>query len=299
MFPAVIDEYEAPATVTEVLDLMQRHGENAKLIAGGQSLVPMMRLRFVRPDCLIDLNRLGGDDRELLGGIRVRDGRLEIGAMVTHADLVVDPLVVEHALVLSTVATGVADLQIRNRGTIGGSLAHADHAADYPPVVLALGADLELRSSTGSRNVPAEEFFVGSLVTALQPDELLTTITLPVPSGVSGAAYVKHSVVTGDFAIANVCTYIELGDDGKVSSARIAVGGVLPKPTLAARAAEALLGNGPDADGEAGRIAAEDVASFGDTRASAEFRSALIRAGVAETVRRAFETARGRAANGS
>lgn len=290
MYPAPIDDYFAPAHLDEALTLVERYGDDAKVIAGGQSLLPMIKLRFVRPTCLVDLTRLSGDDGEQLRRLRVVDGLLEVGALVRHADLVDGALTAERLPILAAVARGVADLQVRNRGTIGGSLAHADHAADYPPVVLALRAVLEVRGSGGSRTVPAGEFFVGPLQTVMGTREILTGVRFPLPPKGTGIAYVKHSAVAGDFAIANACTYVETDPDGRVTTARVAVGGVLPRATLALNAAELLMsGAGPEA---AGQAAVEEVRTFGDTRASGEYRAVLIGAAVAQTAREAIAAAR-------
>ncbi len=291
MYPKPIEFYFAPATVSEALRLLGEYRGNGKLIAGGQSLVPLLKLRLVEIECLIDLNRIP----ELTEVREDRDG-LCLGPMMRHAEIATHPSIRASYPVLADAARAIGDPQIRNRGTVGGSLVHADPAADYPVAVLALNAQLTLAKATGeTRTLTAEEFFLGPLMTAVGDDELLTEIRLPKPAAHSGGAYAKHSVVAGDFAIISVAAQLTLSNDGRCERASIAVGGLASGPARAVRAAELLVGSELD-DGvlrKAGEIAAQEVEVGSDVRASTEYRRVLIKCYVPTVIRRAQERAGG------
>ncbi|HTY54979.1 MAG TPA: FAD binding domain-containing protein, partial [Candidatus Binataceae bacterium] len=206
MYPKPIERFFAPSTVSEALKLLGEYRGNAKLIAGGQSLMPMLKIRLLETQCLIDLNRVNG-----LAEIREDKDELRLGAMVRHADIEANPFIRANYPILNDAARVIGDPQIRNRGTIGGSLVHADPAADYPAALIALDARVRLTNSSGqSRTIPVSQFFVSPMVTATAEDELLTAIHLPKPPARSAGAYVKHSLVSGDFAIISVAAQLTI-----------------------------------------------------------------------------------------
>lgn len=291
MYPRPIERFFAPTTITEALRLIGEYRGNAKLIAGGQSLMPMLKVRLVETQCLIDLNRVQG-----LAEIREDGDGLCLGPMVRHADVAANPLIRASYPILADAARAIGDPQIRNRGTIGGSLVHADPVADYPAAVLALDARLTLtKSSAESRTVRASEFFRAPMITDIREDELLTMIRLPKPAAHSAGAYAKHSLVAGDFAIISVAAQLALGDSGRCEHARIVIGATASGAAPAVRASELLAGNKLD-DAlcrKAGEVAAQEVEVSSDVRASAQYRRELVKALVPTTIRRAQERAGG------
>lgn len=292
MIPAAF-AYDRATTVDEALDLLVTHGADAKLIAGGQSLLPLMKLRLARPDRLIDIGRIAS-----LRGVReLPDGRLAIGSLTTYAQLLADSRVTGLAL-LADALPRIGDVQVRNRGTIGGAIAHADPAADMPALLLALDAEVVARSSSrGERVIPIAEFFEGAFTTALQPDELLTEIRLPAPSGSYGSAYRMLEQPASGFAIAGVAAVIgQTGstDDGVFDDVRVAVTGVGDMPYRATAVEQALRGTtlGSAAIESAVASVCEGIDVQGDIHADAPYRTAM--AGV--MARRALEAARERLA---
>jgi len=291
MYPRPIERFFAPTTVTEALQLLGEYRGNAKLIAGGQSLMPMLKVRLLEAQCLIDLNRV-----QALAEIREDKDGLTLGAMVRHADVEANPFIRANYPILADAARVIGDPQIRNRGTIGGSLVHADPAADYPAVVMALDARLVLtRQSRQSRTLTTSQFFVSPMVTAIDEDELLTAIHLPKPAPHSAGAYIKHSLVSGDFAIISVAAQLTLDNSGRCKQARIVIGGAASGATPATRASELLAGKKLDEKTcrEAGQAAAQEVEVSSDVRASAEYRRELIKFVVPTMIRRAQERAGG------
>ena len=285
MYPKAIENYFAPTDVAEVLTLLNQYGEQAKLLAGGQSLMPLMKLRLAEPQTIIDLNSVAA-----LDDIREEDGRLHIGALARHADVATHPLILQSYALLADAARNIGDPQIRNRGTIAGSLVHADPSADYPPAVMALDGQLVVAKADGStRTVLVDDFLAGPLMSDIGEDELVTRIEIPAPAAHSGGAYAKHSQVAGDFAIISVAAQITLDQNGVGQQARIVVGGVMPKPYRAEQAAGLLKGKTIDATllTQAGEAAAEEVETEDDVRASADYRRQLIRVTVPEVVRQA------------
>jgi carbon-monoxide dehydrogenase medium subunit len=264
-------EYLAPGELAEALTVLDEHGEDAKVLAGGQSLVPMMHLRLARPDVVLDINRLPGLDR-----VSVVDGELRLGALVRHSRLerpaVDDPL----GALLAAAACHVGHLPIRTRGTFAGSLAHADPAAEWCLVAVAAGARLVLASSSGERLVAADEFFDFPFVTALRPDELITEVRLPLLGAGTGVAFREHAPTAGAFAHVAVCATVTV-DEGRVTAARLVVGGVAGRPLALPSAAEALIGAAPpDGDLEEVRervLAAVDPSE--DPLLPADYRRAL------------------------
>lgn len=294
MYPKAIESYFVPTQVSEVLALLQQHGEQAKLLAGGQSLMPLMKLRLAEPQALIDLNHVAG-----LSDIEEKDGCLHIGALARHADIAVHPLVQQTYTLLADAAKNIGDPQIRNRGTLAGSLVHADPAADYPPAVIALDGRLVVAKADGStRTVSAADFIAGPLMSNIAQNELVTRIEIPTPAPSSGGAYAKHSQVAGDFAIISVAAQVTLDSAGTCLQAAIVIGGVMPQPCRANQASALLQGKKLD-DAllvQAGEAAAQEVETDDDVRASAIYRTQLIRVSVPTVIGRALARAEKRSA---
>lgn len=236
-------DYHDPTTLAEALALLTEHGEDAKILAGGQSLIPVLNMRLARPKVLIDLNRVEG-----LSYIKEEEGLLKIGAMTRHAEVERSPLVAERQPLLAEAMRHVGHVQIRNRGTMGGSLAHADPAAELPAVMVALDATLVATGPDGVRTIPAEEFFLMYFTTALQPDEILTEVQVPVLAPNSGTAFEELARRHGDFAFAGVACAVTLNPvDGTIVDCRLGLTGVGMTP-VRAREAEALVaGHAPAA----------------------------------------------------
>ena len=229
-----------PSTVEEAAALLATYGDDAKVLAGGQSLVPLLALRLTRFEHLVDLNRVDG-----LRGIARHDGWLTVGATTRQAEAEIDAEVASAAPLLHRALPHIGHFQIRNRGTVGGSIAHADPASELPAVALALDAELTATSSSGSRTIPAREFFDSMWTTALQPDELLTSIRYPVWGGRSGFAVDEFARRSGDFAIAGVCCGVQLTEDGRIARATIALFGMGSTPLRAEVAERGLAGRLP------------------------------------------------------
>jgi CO/xanthine dehydrogenase FAD-binding subunit len=279
--PAPFD-YVAPRTVEEALDLLTRHGDEAKLLAGGQSLVPMMNMRLVRPAVVVDLNRVAA-----LGSLREDAGGLRLGALVRQHALERDGRVARAVPLLAEAAPLIGHLQTRARGTVGGSLVHADPAAELPACMIALDAIFHLRSARGARTCRAGDFFRGLLTTALEPDELLAEIELPAPAGApsapvappgAAAARIGHGFAEvarrhGDFALAGACAVLALDAGGVCRAARLVIFGAGDRPHLA-RAGAALIGERPAAArlAEVGRAGAAEIDARDDLHATAAYR---------------------------
>lgn len=231
-------EYVAPTTIEETLVVLARHREEAKVLAGGQSLVPLLNYRLARPRVVVDINRLP------LDGVSVEDGRLRLGALTRHATLEESDDIARLCPVLSEAAGLIGNPRVRTLGTLGGSLAHADPAAELPMVIVALGARLALEGSAGRRVVPAREFFRGYLTTALPADELLTEVEVPVTRGM-GYAVEEFARRAGDFAVVAVTALVSLDRAGCVEDAGIALAGVAPTPVRAPQAEDLLRGHEP------------------------------------------------------
>ena len=261
-------QYHSPTSVEQALGLLDEHGDSAKLLAGGHSLVPIMKLRLAEPDVLIDLGRVGG-----LAGVTESGDSLVIGPMTTYYQLMTSELVNAKASVLAEAAGLVADVQVRNRGTIGGSISHADPAGDMPGVVVALDAEFEATSSSGTRTIAAGEMFVDLLTTALRPDEILTSIRIPAIGAGSGAAYEKIANKASRYAIVGVCAVVSV-DGGKCVGARIGVTGTGPTAVRASAAEQALVSGSLDADSirAAASVSADGIDPLSDVHASGEYR---------------------------
>jgi len=292
--PAPFD-YRRPETLDEALGIFAELGSDAKALAGGQSLVPAMNFRLARPEVLVDLNRL-----DPLAYIHeVADGGLRIGAMTRQRAAERSPVIGRRALLLAEAMPWVAHPQIRNRGTMGGSLAHADPAAELPAVMLALDAQFVLRSSTASRTVPAQDFFTGILSTALEPEELFTEVQIPPPALRTGVAFMELARRHGDFALVGVAVALTLNERGDCNSARIVLLSVGDGPVLASRASNALIGSvaTPARIEEAARVAAEtDIDPPSDIHASSAYRRQLAKVLVRRALTKAAERA-GRASS--
>jgi carbon-monoxide dehydrogenase medium subunit len=281
-------EYLRPETLGEAVSLLAARPD-AKPLAGGQSLIPAMNFRLAAPAALVDLARL-----EELRGVRAQGDGLRIGALTTHRELEHNPLIAGHAPLLAQAVPHIAHPQIRSRGTLGGSLAHADPAAELPAVMLALGALLELTGPSGTRQVAADDFFLGLFLTALAPGELITAVTLPGRPPRSGDGFQEFARRHGDYALAGVTLRLALDGAGAVHTVRIALFGVGDGPVRAGQAEQALRGRAPDpaARAEAAAIAAEaDCDPPSDIHASAAYRRQLVRV----LTRRALEAALTRA----
>jgi carbon-monoxide dehydrogenase medium subunit/6-hydroxypseudooxynicotine dehydrogenase subunit alpha len=280
-------DYHDPRGLEEALDLLARHGDDAKVLAGGQSLVPLLNFRLARPDHIVDLGRVPG-----LAYIRRRDGVLRIGAMTRQATLEVSPLVASHWPLLTEALSLVAHAQIRNRGTVGGSVAHADPAAELPVAFAALDASFHVRSQRGTRMIGWRDFFVTHLTTSMEPDEVLVEIEVPpVPEG-AGHGFEEFSRRHGDFALGGAAALVTL-DQNHIQAARIALLAAADTPLRATEAEASLTGQAPteEAIAEAARIAVIGVEPTGDIHGDTEYRHGLIEAMVRRALKQAGERA--------
>jgi CO/xanthine dehydrogenase FAD-binding subunit len=273
-----------PKSVDAALALLQSHGAEAKVLAGGQSLVPLMNFRLAQPHNLIDLNGVAG-----LNEIKVDERSVTLGAMVRQREVEQSPIIAARLPILGAAMAQVAHPAIRNRGTVGGSLVHADPAAELPLVAIALDATFRLRSARGSRSVAARDFYQGYLLTDIAPDELLVEIVFHLPPPGAGWCFTEIARRHGDFAIVAVAVLVDLARDRSVNFARVALGGVGAAPLRVAAAEQALLGERPGAElfRAAGDVAAQAVDPPADIHASSSYRRHLT--GV--LVRRALATA--------
>ncbi|MBI3263695.1 MAG: xanthine dehydrogenase family protein subunit M [Acidobacteria bacterium] len=265
MIPASFS-YVRPKTIDETIALLAQHGHNAKVLAGGHSLLPAMKLRLAQPGVLIDIGRVSG-----LNTIAERDARLAIGAMATHGDIESSGVVAAACPLLCQVAAHIGDVQVRNRGTIGGSLVHADPAADWPAAIVALEAELRIASPRGSRVVKAADFFEEMLQTSVKPDELLVEVV--VPKTARSVAYVKTEQKASGFALCGVAVVV----DSRARTVAIGITGVGTKPYRAKAVEEALRGRALATDlvAAASGHAADGVEALGDIHASPEYRAHL------------------------
>lgn len=285
MIPAAFDYYTAES-VEQALSLLQQH-QDAKILAGGHSLIPMMKLRLATPPALIDIGRIPG-----LTYIREEGGNLRIGALTTHTMVEQSSVVAQNFPALSDAAHVIADVQVRNWGTVGGSVAHADPASDLPAVLLALGATFRAQGSQGTREIAADDFFVDMLTTSLGENEILTEIVVPGEWGkVSG--YAKLPNPASHFAVVGVAAALKLGADRTIEDARVAITGAVAKPTRASATENALKGKPLNADtiAAAAASAGEGIDALSDIHGSAEYRTAMC----AVFAKRALTAAMGRA----
>ena len=289
MIPAEFS-YHVPTSINEATTLLARYGDDAKVLSGGQSLIPMMKLRLATPGHVIDINRIPE-----LGSLREGDGVLRIGALVRESDLEESDLIRTRYPILHDTSKVIADPLVRNLATVSGNLAHADPANDHPATMLALGAELVAVGPSGERRIPVSAFFLGPFTTALQAGEILTEIRIPTSPPRSGGAYVKLERKVGDFATVAVAAQVTLAADGSCARAGIGLTNVGPTPIEATRAEQFLAGKRLDEGTirEAGRLAAEASQPTDDLRGPAEYKRDLVRVLTARALRKAHERAGG------
>lgn len=283
-------EYFAPRALDEALALLASRGDGAKILAGGQSLIPLLNFRLAHPEALIDINRLAD-----LAYVRAHDGGVAIGALTRQHAVERSEMVRARAPVVAEACRFIGHLPIRHRGTIGGNLAHADPASELPAVMVALEAELTLARDTGKRTVSADRFFVGPLSTALQSSEMLTEVRVPGLPARTGGAFVEMARRAGDYALVGVAALITLDAAGRCQRARVALCGVGPTPIRARAAEEALAGQAPAgaALDEAASRAATATSPPSDLHGSAEFRRKLARHFTRQAIQTAAERAGG------
>ena len=267
--PAAFD-YHPATTVDEAIALLKQYGDEAKVLAGGHSLIPAMKLRLSQPGHLIDIGRVQG-----LSYIREEGNEVVIGAMTTYVTLARSDGLRQRFAALAEAAAAVADQQVRNRGTIGGCIAHADPAGDVPAVVLAFKATIVVQGPTGKRNIKADDFFVGTFETALQPDEIVTEIRLAVPAARTGSAYVKLANKASHYAVAGCAAVVTLDTDGTCSSASVTITGAATKITRASAVEAALVGKKLDEATveQAASHAADGLELVSDIHGSKDYRA--------------------------
>ena len=289
MIPSAFD-YHAPGTLEEAVALLERHGDEAKVLSGGQSLLPLLKLRLGDAGHLVDIGRIPG-----LAGITEADGYLRIGGATREVDLERSDLIREKYPILLDTAAVIADPLVRNRATVGGNLAHGDPANDHPATMLALEAEVVARGPGGERTIPIIHFFTGLFATALAPAEILTEIRIPVPPPGSGGAYVKLERKVGDFATAATAAQVALGPRGEIARVGIGLTNAGPTPIKATAAEQYLRGRQPDAEAiaEAARLAADATSPSADRRGSVEYKRDMARVLTGRAVTRAVQRAGG------
>ena len=280
-------EYLRPNTIPEAIAMLQRHGEAAKILSGGQSLIPMMKLRLARPAILIDINRISG-----LSHIKEEDGYLKIGGLTREAELEFSPLVQSKYPILADTTHVIADPQVRNLATVGGNLAHGDPANDHPATMIALGAQVVANGPKGQRVIPIDNFFVSLFTTALKPDEILTEIRVPVPPPRSAGAYLKLERKVGDFATAAVAVQVTLDENGACQKVGMGLTNVGATPIKARKAEDFLRGKKLDdaAIAQAAQLAADEAEPSADLRGPVEYKKGLVK----ELAKRALRLTRER-----
>jgi aerobic carbon-monoxide dehydrogenase medium subunit len=287
MYPSRFD-YVAPSSLEQALAVLAERGDDAKVLAGGQSLVPLIKLRFASPGLLVDLNHLPG-----LSYVDETSQGLRVGSLTRHSQLVGSEVLSARYPAMAAAAPLISDPLVRNRGTIGGSLAHADPAGDWGSVMLALGAQVVARSASGERTIDVGDFFRGTFTTALEPDEIVTEVRVPAPAPRSGGTYLKLERKVGDFATVGVAVQLQL-DDGVVGRAGIALTAVGSRNLEAEQAEAALAGAepGPAAFDEAARLAAQAAEPATDVRGSAEYKRHVVEVYVKRGLAQAVGSAR-------
>lgn len=294
MKPAAF-KYFAPSSIREAVDYLETYGDEAKILAGGQSLVPIMNFRLGRPEVLIDINRIKELDYiKVINNGETRS--IAIGALTRERSVELNPEIQEKCPVLSAAISNIGHVTIRNRGTIGGSLVHADPSAEIPTVMCALGGEFKAVGPDGERTLDCEEFFMTYLTTSLEPSELLVEVKVPILSDGTGWSFMELSRRVGDFAIAAVAVILMTEADGSCKQARISLGGVAPTPVRAEEAEERLAGRKITTDliMEAGRLAIEATDAESDYHATADYRREMTRV----LVQRALTQALGRVKKG-
>jgi len=287
MFPAPFG-YAAARSVDEALELLTQYGEEAKLLAGGHSLIPAMKLRLQSPRILIDLGTVAG-----LRGVRAAGDSLVIGALTVHAEIAASDLIRKHVPGLSDAAAVIGDLQVRNRGTIGGSVAHADPAADLPVILAALNASFLVQSTAGSRSIGSDNFFTDFYTTALKADEILTEVRVPIPVAGTGSAYAKFPHPASGYVVVSAGTLITRQSSGSCAAARVAIGGVGSGPIRAIATEMELQGKPltPQVIAAAAAKAAEESDPVEDSYASAEYKRHVATVYARKAIQAAIERA--------
>jgi aerobic carbon-monoxide dehydrogenase medium subunit len=285
-------EYVAPKTLEDALRLVERHGDEAKILAGGHSLLPLMKLRLAQPRYVIDISRLHN-----MNYIREENGHIAIGALTTHAEIESSTLLRAKCPLLPETAAVIGDVQVRNRGTLGGSLAHADPAADYPAAALALDMEIIAASTAGTRTIPVREFFLDMLTTALRPGEILSQVRVAPRAPRTGTAYEKLHQPASGFAIVGVAVKLMLGSGGTVDDVAIGITGLGPKAFRATAVEKALRGKkaAEKLFEDAAHDAAQGIEPLSDLHASAEYRREMAVVHTRRALKRAFARAQGRA----
>ena len=269
--PAAFD-YHPATSVNEAIALLQQYGDDAKLLAGGHSLIPTMKLRLAQPGHIIDIGHISG-----LAYIREEDGAVAVGAMTTYRMIEVSDVLQQHFPLLRDAASVIGDQQVRNRGTIGGSIAHSDPAADMPGVVLALKADIMVQGPSNVRTIKADDFFMDLFATALQPDEIITEIRFALPSPRTGSSYKKLENKASHYAVVGCAAVVTLDTDGTCSSASVVITGASVKPTRATAVESALVGKKLDeaTAAEAASHAADGLELVEDLHGSKNYRAQM------------------------
>ena len=278
-------EYDAPSTLNDAINLLHQYGEDAKILSGGHSLLPMMKLRFASPERVIDINGIPD-----LSYIKEEDGVLKFGALTRESEIEHSELLKEKYPIFADVTKLIADPQVRNMSTVGGNLAHGDAANDHPAVMLALRATVVATGKDGKRSIPIDEFFFGFYTTALQHGEILTEIQIPVPPKGTGSAYHKLERKVGDYATAGVAVQLTI-ENGICTAIGIGLTNVNPIP-LRAKRSEKLLLNNPLTDeniAEAAKLASEDCSPSADLRGSEEYKRAMVAVLVKRMIKKAVE----------
>ena len=281
-------EYLRPSTIPEAIAMLQQHGDDAKILSGGQSLIPMMKLRIARPAILIDINRVAG-----LAYIKEEEGFLKIGGLTREADLENSPLILSKFPIIHDTAHVIADPQVRNLATLAGNLAHGDPANDHPATMLALGAKVVATGPKGERVIPIEDFFVTLFTTALEQNEIVTEIRIPLPPVHSGGAYFKLERKVGDFATAAVAAQVTLDSGGVCQQAGIGLTNVGPTPVKARKAEAFLRGKKLDDANirQAAQLASGEAQPSSDLRGPAEYKTGLVKELTYRALSRAAERA--------
>ena len=286
MYPASF-EYFAPTTLDEALEILDRYGDEGKVLAGGMSLIPVMKLRIARPRALVDINRIGG-----LEGLSENGGGLTIGALVRHKTAERSDLLKGRYGALGDAAPLISDPIVRNLGTVAGSVAHADPQGDWGSVMLAVRAEVVAHGHDGDRTIPIDDFFHGPFATALEPTEIVTELRVPDPGARAGGTYLKLERKVGDFATVGVAVHVSM-ENGTVGQAGIAITGAGATNLRAEAAEQALAGRALDDDAiaEAARLAAEGAEPRTDVRGTEEYKRNAIRVLTARGLRKAREVA--------
>jgi len=283
-------EYCAPTNLREALTLLSKFKEDAKILAGGHSLIPMMKLRLLSPKYIIDINRI-----KELSYIKLRGKNIFIGALTRHYEIEGSDVIKRNLPILAEAAGLIGDPQVRNMGTIGGSLAHADPAADYAAVSLALNATIKVRSLRGERKIPAQKFFLDTFTTALKPTEILTEVIFPLPPERSGGAFAKFERKAGDFATVAAAVQITLDQNDKVKAAGIGLAAAGPKPIKAVKAEKLLIGKVIDEEvmNKVAEQAKEESDPISDIRGSSEYKKEMVKVFVKRALKEALNRAKG------